>query len=338
MLSAPAQAQYQIANLVSNQLDAHAKTIDPLLANAWGLARSPTSPWWIANNDTGWSTLYNGAGAQIPLRVVIPTAGNGPVEATGLNGPGAPTGIVYNPSKTDFQVSGTASPFIFATLDGTISAWPGLNKNLATLKVDNSANKASYTGLAITSNPSGNFLYAADTANDHIDMFDGNFNLVKSFGDPAIPSTFSVFGVQDINGLVYVTYAVPNIGAGGYVDLFKEDGTFVKTLIQGNILNQAWGIAAAPSDFGPLSNTLLVSNNSVDGTINAFDPINGKFIGTIKDQNGKVIVINNLWGIAFGGGHTNNGSTNELFVTEGQGIGTDELAGTLARIVYKPLP
>jgi len=334
MPSAPAEAQYHLKNLVSNQVF-QAPTIDPLLANAWGLARSAGSPWWIADNDTGWSTLYNAAGTVVPLRVVIPTAGNGPVEATGTNGPGTPTGIVFNGSKTDFQVSGASSSFIFATLDGTISAWPGLNKNLATLVVDNSASKASYTGLAITSNSSGNFLYAADNTNNHIDMFDGNFNLLGSFGDPAIPSTFSVFGVQDIDGLVYVTYAVPNVGAGGYVDVFKEDGTFVKTVIQGPKLNQAWGIAAAPSNFGPLSNTLLISNNSVHGTINAFDPIDGKFVGTIRDEHGEPIVLNNLWGIAFGGGTTNNGATNELFVTVGQGIGTSELAGTFASIVFK---
>ena len=167
-------------------------------------------------------------------------------------------------------------------------------------------------------------------------MFDGSFTLVKSFGDPAIPSTFSVFGIQDINGLVYLTYAVPNVGDGGYVDVFKEDGTFVKTLIQGPHLNQAWGVTAAPSDFGPLSNTLLVSNNSVHGTINAFDPVTGKFVGTIRDERGERIVLNNLWGIAFGGGTTNNGAANELFVTVGQGIGTAELAGTFASIVFKP--
>jgi uncharacterized protein (TIGR03118 family) len=338
MAPALAQAQYQLTNLVSNQLDSHATTIDPLLANPWGLARSAGSPWWIADNDTGWSTLYSATGTQVALRVVIPTAGNGPVEATGLNGPGTPTGIVANGSKTDFQVAGVASPFIFATLDGTISAWPGLNKNLATLKVDNSASKASYTGLAITSNPSGNFLYAADNANNKIDMFDGDFNLVQSFGDPSIPSTFSVFGVQDINGLVYVTYAVPNVGAGGYVDVFKEDGTFVKTLIKGLPLNQAWGIALAPSNFGPLSNTLLVSNNSVEGTINGFNPKTGEFVGTIRDERGRPIVLNNLWGVAFGGGATNNGATNQLFVTVGQGIGTNELAGTFASIVFNPHP
>ncbi|MGA2048238.1 MAG: TIGR03118 family protein [Terracidiphilus sp.] len=334
--SAPAEAQYHLTNLVSNQLDSHAPTIDPLLANPWGLARSSGSPWWISDNDTGWSTLYTAAGTQESLKVVIPTAGNGPVEPTGTNGPGTPTGIVFNGSKTDFLVSGVASSFIFATLDGTISAWPGTNKNLSTLVVDNSASKASYTGLAITSNASGNFLYAADNANNKIDIFNGAFTLVKSFGDPAIPSTFSVFGVQDIDGLVYVTYAVPNVGAGGYVDLFKEDGTFVKTLIQGQILNQAWGVAAAPPNFGPLSNTLLISNNSVEGTINAFDPITGQFVGTIRDEHGKKIVLNNLWGIAFGGGNSTNGASNELFVTVGQGIGANELAGTFASIVFKP--
>ncbi len=157
------------------------------------------------------------------LRVLIPTAGNGPASPTGLNGPGTPTGIVFNGSQTDFQIQGWTSAFIFATLDGTISAWaPDSNKNQAIIAVDNSANKAMYTGLAITSNPSGNFLYAADNTNNHIDMFDGNFNLVKSFGDPSIPSNFSVFGIQDINGLVYVAYAVPNFGAGGYIDVFKE--------------------------------------------------------------------------------------------------------------------
>ncbi len=335
MISAPARAQYKLTNLVSNQLG-QARTIDPLLANAWGLARGATSPWWVSDNDTGWSTLYEANGTQVPLRVLIPTAGGGPASPTGVNGPGTPTGVVFNGSS-DFQIQGSPTPFLFATLDGTISGWaPGLNKNQSIIAVDNSANKASYTGLAITSKPSGNFLYAADNTNNQIDMYDSNFMLVKSFSDPSVPSDLSVFGVQDINGLVYVTYAVPNIGAGGFVDLFTEDGLFVKTLIQGPILNQAWGIAAAPGNFGPLSNTLLISNNSVNGTINAFDPITGKFVGTVRDQEGKVIVLNNLWGIAFGGGNSTNGAANELFVTVGQGIGTNELAGTFSSIVFKP--
>jgi uncharacterized protein (TIGR03118 family) len=336
MVSAPVQAQYHLTTLVSNQLDRHTTNIDPLLANAWGLARGATSPWWISDNDTGWSTLYNASGAIQSLKVFIPTAGNGPESATGVNGPGTPTGVVFNGS-TDFQVDGQSSPFIFATLDGTISAWtPGVNKNLTKIVFDNSVNKASYTGLAISSKASGNYLYAADNTNNHIDMLDSNFNFVKSFGDPSIPSTFSVFGIQDINGQVYVTYAVPNVGAGGFVDIFNEDGSFVKTLIEGLPLNQAWGIALAPSNFGPLSNTLLISNNSVEGTINGFNPKTGEFVGTIRNERGEKIVLNNLWGVAFGGGNTTNGAANELFVTVGQGIGTNELAGTFASIVFNP--
>lgn len=341
MIPALAQAQYQITNLVSNQFNEHATTTDPLLVNAWGLTRSATSPWWVSDNISGWSTLYQASGTPVALRVLIPTAGNGPVSPKGLNGPGTPTGVVTNGSKIDFQVQGQPSSFIFATLDGTISAWaPGVNKNLSTIVVDNSAYKASYTGLAITSNPSGNFLYAADNTNDKVDMFDGNFNLVKSFGDPAISSIFSVFGIQDINGMVYVTYAMTNGDAGGFVDIFKEDGTFVTTRIQGPKLNQPWGLTLAPNNFGPLSNTLLVSNNvTPNGTINAFNPTTGEFVGTIRDQFGRPIFLSNLWSVAFGGGTTTNGATNQLFVTAGPGKGAQaQLAGTFASIVFNPIP
>jgi uncharacterized protein (TIGR03118 family) len=348
MVPALAQAQYQLTKLDSNQFDEHATNTDPLLVNAWGLARSATSPWWVSDNLSGWSTIYNAAGTIESLRVLIPTAGNGPVSPTGNNGVGTPTGMVSNGSKTDFQVNGQSSSFIFATLDGTISAWaPGVNKNLATLVVPSStatpvpasANPPSYTGLAITSNASGNFLYAADNANNQVDMFDGGFNFVKSFSDPSIPSTFSAFGVQDINGMLYVAYAATDGGDGGYIDVFKEDGTNPHLLIQGRPLNQPWGVALAPGNFGPLSNTLLISNNSNDGDINGFDPVHGTFVGTIRDWFGRKITLVNLWGIAFGGGTTNNGASNELFVTAGPGRGANaQLAGTFASITYVPPP
>lgn len=334
--SAPAQAQYRLTNLVANQVN-QAPTIDPLLANPWGLARGATTPWWISDNDTGWATVYNAAGTQQAIKVLIPTAGNGPSSPTGLNGPGTPTGVVFNGSSSEFQIQGESTLFIFATLDGTISAWsPGVNANQTMIAVDNSANKAMYTGLAITNRPSGNILYAADNTNNHIDMFDDHFNSLGHFEDPSIPSNFSVFGIQDINGLVYVTYAIPNVGAGGFVDVFQEDGTHPKTLIKGLPLNQAWGMTLAPGNFGPLSNTLLVSNNSQFGTINAFNPNTGKFVGTIRDEQGKPIILNNLWAVVFGGGNASNGATNELFVTVGNGIGTAELAGTYASIVFDP--
>jgi uncharacterized protein (TIGR03118 family) len=338
IVSAPAHAQYQITVLVSNQFNEHPANTDPLLVNAWGLTRSAGSPWWVADNLSGWSTLYNSAGTPQALKVLIPTAGNGPSQPTGLNGPGTPTGVVFNGSTTDFHIQGKSTSFIFATLDGTISAWaPGVNRNQSMIAVDNSATKASYTGLAITSNPSGNLLYAADNANNKIDMFDGNFNFVKSFGDASIPSTFSVFGVQDIGGMVYATYAMSDGSADGFVDVFKEDGTFVQTLIHGLPLNQPWGVALAPGNFGPLSNTLLISNNSSDGTINGFNAKTGAFVGTIRDDDGEKIILVNLWGIAFGSGATNNGAANELFVTAGPGKGAQaQMAGTFASIVFNP--
>lgn len=337
MVSATARAQYRLTNLASNQVNEKAANMDPLLVNAWGLARSAGSPWWVADNISGWSTLYNAAGTPQGLRVLIPTAGNGPELATGLNGPGTPTGVVANPSKTDFEIQGVPANFIFATLDGTISAWSfGVNKNESVIAVDNSAGKAMYTALAVTNYPSGNFLYAADNTNNVIDMYDSSFNLVKSFSDPAIPSNFSVFGIQDINGMVYVAYAIPNVGAGGFIDVFKEDGTSPKILVQGLPLNQPWGIALAPSNFGPLSDTLLVSNNSADGTINGFDPNTGRFVGTIRDRHGRKIVFDNLWAVAFGGGNViNNGALNELFVTVGP---DNQNSGTFASIVFDPFP
>jgi uncharacterized protein (TIGR03118 family) len=339
MVSAPARAQYHLTKLVSNQIDQHAPNTDPLLVNAWGLARSATSSWWVSDNLSGWATIYNATGTPATLRVLIPTSGNGPSSPTGVNGPGTPTGMVFNGSS-DFQIQGEPASFLFATLDGTISGWAfGVNKNQAIIAVPTPADKPMYTGLAITNYPSGNFLYAADNTNNKIDMYDGTFSLVKSFSDPNIPSNFSVFGIQDINGLVYVAYAIPNVGAGGFIDVFNEDGTFVKTLIQGLPLNQAWGMTLAPSNFGPLSNTLLVSNNSTDGTINGFNPKTGEFVGTIRDRHGREIILNNLWAVAFGGGSASNGATNELFVTVGPGNGAQsEMAGIFASIVFDPKP
>ena len=318
-----AMAQYQVTNLASNQVG-QAKHIDPLIVNAWGLVHAPTSPFWVSDNGSGWSTLYNGNGAAKSLRVVIPSAGGA--------GPGSPTGIVFNGSQ-DFQIQGWAAIFMFATLDGTISGWaPQVNPNQAFIAVDNSASGAVYTGLAVTSNPSGNFLFAADVANAKVDMFDSSFNRVMSFTDPAAPPGFAPFGIRDINGLVYVAFASQAGAAGGFIDVFGEDGTFVKQLAQGKPLNQPWGMAIAPSNFGQFSNALLVSNNTNAGTINAFNALTGKFVGTLKENGGKVIHIDQLWGIDFGSGTANNGQKNQLFFTAGP---SNNLAGTFGKIQPK---
>jgi uncharacterized protein (TIGR03118 family) len=325
MVSSAAMAQYQLVNLSSNQVG-WAFHVDPLLVNAWGLARGAGSPWWISDSNSGWSTLYDGSGKTVQqLKVLIPTAGE--------NGPGSPTGIVINGSQ-EFQVQNWASVFLFATLDGTISGWaPQSNPNQAIVAVNNSSKGSVYTGLAITNKASGNFLYAADMANNKVDIYDGSFSFVSSFTDAALPSGFAPFGIQDINGLLYVTFASTAGGTGGYVDVFTEAGVFVNTVIQGLPLNQPWGIAVAPPKFGPLSNTLLISNNTNTGVINGFDSLTGKYVGTVKDSTGKPIHIDQLWGIAFGGGSASNGGTNQLFFTAGP---AGNQAGTFGLINFKP--
>jgi uncharacterized protein (TIGR03118 family) len=340
-LASSAMAQYKLVTTDSNQVR-WAANIDPLLVNGWGLAKGPGSSWWVSDQGSGWSTIYSSSGQIEGLKVLIPTAGNGPDSPTGTNGPGSPTGIVYNATSAtggtdEFQVQGWASAFIFATLDGTISGWaPQSNLNQAILAVDRSSTKASYTGLAITTRASGNLLYAADNANAKVDVFDANFNFVKSFTDSALPPSFAPFGVRDINGIVYVAYAATNGSAGGFVEQFQEDGTPLspgKPFIHGAPLNQPWGIVVAPSNFGPFSNTILISNNVNCGTINAFNPATGKFVGRLKDANGKEIVINQLWGIDFGDGLGSNGTANELFFAAGP---ANNLAGTFGWIVFKP--
>ena len=340
--SSGAVAQYQLVNLSSNQVK-QADHIDPLLVNAWGIVHGPGSPWWVSDNKSGWSTLYNGSGKQVSaLKVLIPTAGNGPDSPSGLNGPGSPTGIVFNTTANpkganEFQVGGWAAVFLFATLDGTISGWaPQSNFNQAIIAVDNSSKGSVFTGLAITNRPSGNLLYAVDIANNQVDMFNANFELVGSFTDTTLPAGFAPFGIQDINGLVYVTFASTTGGPGGFVEQFWENGTPVtpgKPLIQGLPLNQPWGIAPAPANFGPLSNALLVSNNGSSGTINAFNGTTGAFVGVVRDTNGKAIQIDQLWGIGFGDGLGNNGPVNHLFFAAGP---ANNQAGTFGLIEFNP--
>jgi uncharacterized protein (TIGR03118 family) len=321
LVSSTALAQYQLNNLVSNQAKT-ATFMDPLQVNGWGLAYGPGGPFWVSDQGSGWSTLYDGKGNKKSLIVAIPSASGA--------GPGQPTGIVFN-GTGEFPVQGWSAFFLFATLDGTISGWaPQSNPNSSIIAVNNSASGAVYTGLAITSKASGNLLYAADAANNVVDVYDGNFNLVNSFTDATLPAGFTPFGIQDIGGLVYVAFS--NGVSGGYVDVFQENGTLVKTLVQGKPLNQPWGFAVAPKNFGKLSNTLLVSNNTNTGTINAFNLQTGEFVGTVKDTNGQNIVINQLWGIEFGGGSANDGRTNQLFFTSGP---FNNLAGTFGVINVK---
>jgi len=317
--SSSAFAQHYVnATLVKNT--APAKHVDPQMVNPWGLVYGPGSPFWVSDAGSGFSTLYDGTGVKQSLVVTVPPASG--------TGPGSPTGIVYNGSS-EFKISNWTSAFLFDTLDGTISGWSHFDPNHALIGVNNSGSGTSYTGLAITSKPSGNLLYAADFAHNKVDVYNGTFKFVTSFTDTNLPAGFAPSGIQDIGGMVYVAFAATNGGAGGYIDIFQENGAFVKTLISGAPLNQPWGFAVAPSNFGPLSNTLLISNNTNTGTINGFNLTTGAFVGTIVNAQNKPIMINQLWGIEFGGGTPSNGKTNQLFYTAGPKNNLNGLFGVI---------
>jgi uncharacterized protein (TIGR03118 family) len=309
--SALGNSMYLQTNLASN-LPGVAANQDPKLVNPWGIAFSATSPVWISDNGTGFSTVYNGAGQPFPtgtpLVVTIqPAPGGTP--------PGTPTGVVFNGTS-----SFGGSQFIFASEDGLISAWS--NGTTALRMVDNSPSGAVYKGLAIA----GTTLYAADFRGGKIDAFDGNFKSITlpgGFTDPNLPSGFAPFNIQNIGGKLYVTYAKQDAsgkdelsGAGnGYVDVFDTNGNLLKRLISGGPLNSPWGLTLAPGDFGAFSNDLLIGNFG-DGKINAFDPVSGNALGVLQDSLGDPIVNLGLWGLAFGNGSQGT-QTNTLYFTAG---------------------
>ena len=325
--NAGSQGFYQQTNLVSDI--AGAQFTDTNLVNSWGLVHGPTTPWWVADNGTGVSTLYNTTQGmevmKVPLTVTIPAPTGTPAGTTA-----APTGVIFN-GGGGFNVSenGTSfsSLFIFDTEDGTISGW---NKNFtdlthAVLAVDRSnvGKGAVYKGLAIGSNSSGTFIFATNFRFGTIEMFDSNFKLVRSFTDHRLPQSYAPFGIQNIGGNLYVTFAKQDsakhddvAGPGhGFVDVFDTNGHLIRRLISRGSLNSPWGLALAPNDFGQFSNDLLVGNFG-DGHINAFDPDTGAFRGQLRDQNGNPIVIDGLWSLQFGNGAA-AGPTNTLFFTAG---------------------
>jgi uncharacterized protein (TIGR03118 family) len=295
-----ALAQYTLTSLVTT-------TQDPHLKNGWGLAYLPGGPFWVNDEVTGLSTVYDANGTIVPLVVTVPS---------GTTGVGTPTGIAGN-STTGFVVTqnGVSGPaaFIFDTLDGTISGWnSSVNASTAVIAVNNSG-KANYTGLAIATVGTQTVLYAANQAKNQIEIYNSNFKLVKTFTDAKLTG-LTVYGVAVIKGVVVVTFSGTTTGA---VDVFTPAGVLVKTLIPPtSVLKGPWGLALAPGNFDTLSGTLLVGNVD-DGKINGFNPSTGKLVGTVKDKSNNVISIPGLWGLEFGGGAANNGNTNQLFFAAG---------------------
>jgi len=311
-----------------------AKFQDPDLVNPWGMSASPTSFIWASDNGTGLATLYTGDGQKQALVVTIPPPGGSPAGSIS-----APTGQVFN-SAGGGTFGGAA--FMFATEDGTIAAWSG--GPAATLSVDNSGASAVYKGLAISGTGASARIFATNFNSGKVEAFDSSFTpiLAGKFVDPTLPTGYAPFGIQTIGGKVYVTYALQDVpgnghddqaGAGhGFVDVYDTDGNLLNRLVSQGALNSPWGLALAPSDFGSFSGDLLVGNFG-DGTINAYDPTTGAFLGTLDAANGNPIVIEGLWGLMFGNG-AHDALTDELFFTAGiPGPGAVEdhgLFGTLS--------
>ncbi len=315
---------YQQTNLVSD-LPNFARVQDKNLVNSWGLVHGPTTPWWVADNGTGVSTLYDGNGTPFPVGSPLVVTIPAPAGVTTA----APTGVVFN-ATTGFVVSkgstSGASRFIFSTEDGTIAGWnPAVDPTHAILAVDRSAVGAGavYKGLAIASNEDGTFIYATNFRFGKIEMFDANFHLVRSFTDPHLPKGYAPFGIQSIGSNLYVTFALQNAakhddvaGQGrGFVDVFSTSGHLIRRLISHGQLNSPWGLALAPASFGRFSKDLLVGNFG-NGRINAYDPKTGERVGQLKSQAGDPIVIDGLWALEFGNDAT-AGPSNVLFFTAG---------------------
>ncbi len=347
LLPVVTQAQhYKQTNLVSDIMGM-APTFDPNLKNPWGLTRTsttptrPGSPFWVANNNSGTSTLYTGAGAIIPINgtgtVTVPPPKGSPAGTLAT-----PTGVVFNGSPSDFFVApGKSAIFIFATEDGTISGWAG-GQN-AVLVVDNSdsgsANGAVYKGATSAEIVGKKFLYVTNFRSAKVEVYDTNFKRV-SLGEDAfhaeeIPDGFAPFNVQNIGGTLFVTYAKqdaprhdPVGGDGsGFVELFSPNGNHVGHLQHGPWMNAPWGVVWTTRDFGEFSNAILVGNFR-SGWIAAFNGFTHKFIGWVRNPDDSLVTIDGLWSLTFGNDAT-AGLANTLFFTAGINNEADGLFGTL---------
>jgi uncharacterized protein (TIGR03118 family) len=323
---AGAQNSYVQTNLVSD-IPGLARFTDPLLVNPWGISLSATSPFWVANNHTGTSTLYNTQGVKQGLVVHIPAPGGGT---------GAPTGTVFNGTGAFAPLNGPSPLFLFATEDGTIAGWHPSTGTTAPILIDNSGAGAIYKGLALAGTGSSARLYAANFHAGTVDVWDANLGQVfGGFLDPTLPAGFAPFNVQNLGGNIFVTYAMQDAakvdevaGPGlGYVDVFNPAGAFLSRLISQGPLNAPWGLALAPAGWGAFGGDLLVGNFG-DGMINAFNPLTGAFLGALHNAGGTPLSIDGLWALQFGNGG-NGGNPNLLYFTAGLDDETHGLFGSL---------
>ena len=339
-----ATRSYVQSNLVSDIPGLAAHT-DPNLKNPWGTSVGPGSPIWVSDNHAGVTTLYDGAGNAQSLVVAIPA----PLSA-GAGAVGAPTGQAFNtfdPSSSDFVISqdGKSGPafFLFATEDGTIAGWnPSVDKTHAIIAVDRSTATdgvgdvgANYKGLALVTMSSGKFIYATSFRFGRVDVFDSHFNLVNSFTDPTVPTGFAPFGIHNVGGKLYVTFAKQGPGkndddarpGNGFVDVFSPNGDLLQRLVSRGKLDSPWAVTLAPTTFGAFGGDILVGNFG-NGRINAYDPTTGMFQGELSGPGGGPIAIDGLWGLRFAPA-TPGATPNTLFFTAGLNHEADGLFGTL---------
>jgi uncharacterized protein (TIGR03118 family) len=332
---------YSVTPLVTDDQDALASegfgpavTVDANLINPWGISLGPTSPFWVSNQGTNTSTLYDGEGTAFPpppdgpLVVNIPQAGP----------PTGPTGQVFAAGSGLQLPNGNDGIFYFASLDGSISGWnPDAGTNAVTVVSATAEAPAIYTGLALGSVGSDTFLYAANNLTGTIDVFDSSYAphtfAAGAFDAGDNPDGLAPFNVQNITGLIYVSYAIPGVEAdeaplgSGFVNVYNADGTFVMR-IESDEFASPWGMAIAPDEFGEFSNALLIGNfNDEFGYINAFDPATGEFLGMMLIDETNPLVIPYLWGLAFGNGVLSD--DDDLYFAAGIG---DELHGLFGEI------
>lgn len=324
------RSYYCQTNLVSD-LPNVAAFQDPALVNPWGISLSATGPFWISDNGTGLSTLYDGSGIKQSIVVTIPPSGSA-----------KPTGQVFN-GTPDFVITAnnlsSKAVFIFVSEDGTLSGWSSSVDPANAIQIPTNAESGTvYTGLAIGSSDGANYLYAANFTKKKIDVFDKNFaavTLAGSFVDPHLPAGYAPFNIQNLAGKLYVAYAKLDPATGdeiagrgkGFVDVFDTQGNFLSQLVTRVGLNAPWGLALAPADFGQFSNALLVGNFG-DGLIHAYDPISGALLGPLLSKPNQRVQNDGLWALAFGNGAT-AGPTNTLFFTAGIEGETHGLFGSL---------
>lgn len=337
VLAVTAASAFSKSNLVTSDGSIANTRQDPLLIGPRGIASSATSTNWTANQGSQVATLYDGTGIVAALIVQIPA---------GVRGAAKPSGIVFNGTAADFQVTNgvntAGAAFIFAGESGTLSGWsPTVDGTHALTTHDNAT--AIFKGLAIANNGNANRLYAADFHNNKVVVFDRTFTEVAApggFVDATLPVGYAPFGIQTVTlqaqTRIVVTYAKQDVvaqnhvgGAGfGLVNVFDTNGVLIKRLVPvGGALNAPWGIALAPATFGTLSNKLLIGNLG-DGVINAYDPITGDTFGSITDDNGTAITTPGLWGIAFGNGARNQG-TSTLYFFAGLNAGAGGVYGRI---------